>query len=204
MGESDAGRRSPSAIPVTRVDVRVARPEDLPALERLASAAIDRLLRPFLTESQVLASSAIMGVDARLIEDGTYALAECDGIVVGCGGWSRRRTMYGGDGAAGRDDGGLDPAVDAARVRAMYTHPDAVRRGIGRCILGWCEVAAAAEGFTRLELVATLAGAPLYTTAGFSVDGHFDDTSTGVAIPLLRMSKRIGGPHRTDQPKETA
>jgi GNAT superfamily N-acetyltransferase len=103
----------------------------------------------------------------------------------------RRRTMYGGNHTAGRDDDRLDPATDAARVRAMYTHPHAARRGIGRRILAWCEESARAEGFGRLELVATMAGAPLYVAAGFAIDEPFDDVSTGVAIPLLRMSKSI-------------
>jgi GNAT superfamily N-acetyltransferase len=177
---------------VTAIELRLAQRDDLPELERLASAAIDRLLRPFLDESQLAASSAIMGIDAKLIDDGTYVVAECAGTAVGCGGWSRRRTLYGGNHVAGRDDGSLDPRLEAARVRAMYTHPDAARRGIGRRILEWCEEAAAGEGFGRLELVATMAGAPLYAAAGFGVDSSFDDTSTGVAIPLLRMSKAIG------------
>ena len=176
---------------VSDVVLRVAVTEDIPALEALAAASIDRLLRPFLDDDQLAASHAIMGVDTLLVDDGTYAVAELDGRVAGCGGWSRRRTMYGGNHTAGRDDDRLDPATEAARVRAMYTHPDAARRGIGRRILTWCEEAAGAEGFRRLELVATMAGAPLYLAAGFAIDEPFDDRSTGIAIPLLRMSKPI-------------
>jgi GNAT superfamily N-acetyltransferase len=165
--------------------------DDIPTLEALAASSIDRLLRPFLDEAQLVASHAIMGIDTMLVDDGTYAVAELDGRVAGCGGWSRRRTMYGGNHATGRDDDRLDPTTDAARVRAMYTHPDAARRGIGGRILSWCEESARAEGFNRLELVATMAGAPLYVAAGFRVDEPFDDESTGVVIPLLRMSKPI-------------
>jgi GNAT superfamily N-acetyltransferase len=192
---------------VTPIELRLAQSDDLSELEALATAAIDSLLRPYLDESQLAASTAIMGVDALLIDDGTYVVAECDGTVVGCGGWSRRRTLYGGNHNAGRDDARLDPRIEPARVRAMYTHPDAARRGIGRRILQWCEDAARAEGFGRLELVATMAGAPLYVAAGFEVDASFDDTSTGVAIPLLHMSKPIERSvrsTRTEQPKETS
>jgi GNAT superfamily N-acetyltransferase len=190
---------------VTLIELRLARRDDLSELEALASAAIDRLLRPFLDESQLAASTAIMGVDAQLIDDGTYVVADCHGSVVGCGGWSRRRTLYGTVSTAGRDDGQLDPKTEPARVRAMYTHPDAARRGVGRRVLQWCEDAARSEGFARLELVATMAGAPLYAAAGFAVDAPFDDTSTGIAIPLLRMSKTIERSVSSpiEQPKET-
>lgn len=176
---------------MNRIDLRLATRDDVPELDRLAAASIDRLLRPYLDERQLAASTAIMGIDTSLIDDGTYVVAESDGVVVGCGGWSRRRTMYGGDHTPGRDDGALDPMVDPARVRAMYTHPDAARRGIGRRVLRWCEDAAQAEGFGRLELVATMAGAPMYAAVGFTIEEAFDDTSTGVAVPLLRMSKPI-------------
>lgn len=187
------------------VTLRLARRDDLPELEQLAAAAMDRLLRPFLDEAQLAASAAIMGIDTLLVDDGTYVVAERGGSIVGCGGWSRRLTMYGSDRTAGRNDGLLDPETDPARVRAMYTHPDAARRGIGRRILQWCEDAARAEGFGRLELVSTMAGAPFYSAAGFEVDTAFDDTSTGTAIPLLRMSKPVQHPtpSRRDRRQES-
>lgn len=178
---------------MSAIELRTATRDDLPALLALSDAAIDRLQRGFLDESQIVASRRIMGVDTQLVDDGTYVVATCAGRIVGCGGWSRRRTMYGGDHTTGRDDGLLDPTVDAARVRAMYTHPDWARRGIGRRILDWCERAASAEGFGRLELVATVAGQPLYEAAGFTVDEEFVDRSTGTDIPLRRMHKRIAG-----------
>jgi len=102
---------------------------DLPRLEPLVAAAIDRLQQGFLDEAQIRSSHAIMGIDTQLIDDGTYFVAELDGRIVGCGGWSRRATLYGADHSAGRDAALLDPARDAARVRAMYTDPAFARRG---------------------------------------------------------------------------
>ena len=168
--------------------VRLATPADMPALAALMSRAIAENLKPFLTAAQIDASYAIMGLDSALIADGTYFMVEGDGRIAGCGGWSRRATMYGGDHTAGRDAALLDPATDAARVRAMYTHPDQVRRGVGRLILDRCEAAAAAEGFRRLELAATLSGEPLYRRYGFVETERFEDGG----VPLIRMVKAIG------------
>jgi GNAT superfamily N-acetyltransferase len=131
------------------------------------TAAIDELQKGFLDEAQIRLSHEIMGLDTQLIDDGTYFVVEDDGQVAGCGGWSRRATLYGSDDSAGRDSALLDPSRDAARVRAMYTHPDFARRGIGRLILSLCEAAAAGEGFSRLELMATRSGRPLYAAYGF-------------------------------------
>jgi GNAT superfamily N-acetyltransferase len=157
--------------------------------------AISELLSPYLPAESVEASFEIMGLDTQLIDDGTY-YAVIDGeTIVGCGGWSRRATLFGGDHSAGRDAALLDPMTDAARVRAMYTHPDWTRRGIGRFILSLCETAAAQEGFRRSELVATLAGEPLYRACGYGVIERFESaTSSGVHIPLLRMAKALGQP----------
>jgi GNAT superfamily N-acetyltransferase len=154
-------------------------------------AAIDLLQKGFLDEAQIRSSHALMGLDAQLIDDGTYYVVECDGELAGCGGWSRRATLYGGDHSAGRDSAMLDPARDPARVRAMYTHPDFVRRGVGRLILSVCESAAAAEGFTRLELMSTLSGQPLYSTAGFEPIEHVEDSSGGAPVRLIRMGKAV-------------
>lgn len=181
----------------TTFTVRAATPEDLPTLRRIMSAAIDELQRDHLSPEQIAASHAIMGVDTTLIDDGTYLVVEHratgDGRaeIAGCGGWSRRATMYGGDHTRGRDDAPLDPATDPARVRAMYTDPRFARRGVGRMILEGCQRAAAAEGFRRLELVATLTGRPLYEAFGFRADEHLTDDSGGAAVPLVRMSKPI-------------
>ena len=171
---------------------RLAVREDLPALEPLVARAIEELQRGFLDEEQIAASHAIMGIDTQLVDDRTYYVLEADGGVAGCGGWSRRATPFGGDHSAGRDEHLLDPAVDAARVRAMYTHPDFTRRGVGRLILEGCEQAAAAEGFTRLQLHATLAGFPLYLAYGFEPIEEVVLDSGGVGIPAVHMTKAIG------------
>jgi GNAT superfamily N-acetyltransferase len=178
------------AAPVTLTH-RLAAVGDLPALAPLVRAAIDQLQQGFLDDAQIAASHAIMGVDTQLVDDGTYFVVECEGRLAGCGGWSRRATLYGGSHSTGRDGALLDPAADPARVRAMYTHPSFTRRGVGRLILSLCEAAAAAEGFTRLELVATLAGRPLYAAAGFETIEEIEDSSSGIPIPIVRMGKPI-------------
>ena len=170
---------------------RLARHDDLPVLQALMERAIDSLQRAYLSDGQVAASHSIMGLDTQLIDDGTYFVVEIDGQVAGCGGWSRRATRYGGDHTGGRDDRLLEPGREPARVRAMYTDPTFVRRGVGSAILERCERAAADEGFGHLELVATLAGEPLYRNAGFRVVENLTDDSSGAAIPLRTMTKPI-------------
>jgi GNAT superfamily N-acetyltransferase len=170
---------------------RLARPDDLTALRQVMDLAIAELQRGFLTDAQIAASRALMGLDTQLVEDGTYFVIESGAAIAGCGGWSRRATLYGGDHSAGRDAALLDPRTDAARVRAMYTHPAFTRRGVGRMILGLCEKAAAAEGFTRVELAATLSGVPLYTACGYRPIEPFEDDRGGVPVPLIRMGKPI-------------
>src|SRR5688572_33399889 len=163
---------------------RLATIDDIAVLEPLIESSIDVNQRGFLDDDQIRSSHAIMGIDRQLIDDGTYFVVEDEGTIVGCGGWSRRATLYGGDHAAGRDAALLDPATEPARVRAMYTHPDFTRRGIGRLILETCEAAAAAEGFTTLELMATRAGRPLYEAFGFTPVEEVEDSSGGVPVPL--------------------
>ena len=170
---------------------RLARCDDVPALSALAEAAIAELQRPFLRAEQIASSRAIMGVDTQLIEDGTYFVIESDGQIAGCGGWSRRATLYGGDRSPGRDAALLDPKTDAARVRAMYTHPSFTRRGIGRLILSLCEDAARAEGFRRAELMATMAGEPLYRACGYLPVERTSDARGGAEVPLLKMQKAL-------------
>ncbi|GAA3343275.1 GNAT family N-acetyltransferase [Amorphoplanes nipponensis] len=170
---------------------RLAAPADLPRLRPLIDAAIEQLQREFLDPAQIAASHAIMGLDTQLIDDGTYFVVEVDGQLAGCGGWSRRATLYGGDHSGGRDPALLDPSREPAKVRAMYTRPGFARRGVGRLILDRCEAAAAAEGFRALELTGTLAGRPLYEAAGFTVVEHVTENSGGVAVPLVRMRKHL-------------
>ena len=170
---------------------RLATRDDIPVLEPLMQAAIDELQKGFLDAAQIRSSHAVMGLDRQLIDDGTYFVIESDGLAVGCGGWSRRATLYGGDHSGGRDSKELDPSKDAARIRAMYTRPGFTRRGVGSLILELCESAAAAEGFTRLELMSTLSGRPLYAAAGFEAIGEVTDASGGVPVPLVKMGKEI-------------
>lgn len=176
----------------TRFTTRWATPADLPALRALMARAIDTLQADFLSPVQVAASRAIMGLDTQLVTDGTYLVVEHAMRIVGCGGWSRRGTLYGGDHSAGlRDPALLDPSRDAAKVRAMYTHPDFTRQGIGRLVLTTCENAAAAEGFTSVELMATLSGQPLYTACGYHGVETTQAVVNGIGIPLVRMRKDL-------------
>lgn len=171
---------------------RLATREDVSSLEPMVTRAIDVLQRGYLDSTQIAASHAVMGLDTQLIDDGTYFVIEGDGALAGCGGWSRRATLFGGDHSAGRDTHLLNPKTDAARVRAMYTHPDFTRRGVGRLILTLCEKAAAAEGFSVMQLHATLAGLPLYRAYGFEPLEEVTIDSGGVLIPCMHMTKRIG------------
>jgi GNAT superfamily N-acetyltransferase len=166
---------------------RLATAADEPALSTLMTLAIEQLQSAYLTAAQVQASHGFMGLDRRLIGDRTYFVVEAEGAIAGCGGWSRRATAYGGDHTAGRDDRMLDPATEAAKVRAMYTHPDHVRKGVGTTILALCEAAARQEGFAALELSATLAGVPLYRSFGFIDVRPFEDSG----VPMILMRKAI-------------
>jgi GNAT superfamily N-acetyltransferase len=170
---------------------RLARRDDIEAMRALMDAAISELQKPFLDESQIASSRALMGLDTQLIDDQTYFLVEVDGKLAGCGGWSRRATLYGSDQTTGRSATLLDPAKDAARIRAMYTHPDHARKGVGRLILSLCEAAARLEGFRRMELMSTMAGEPLYSRFGYRPEERIMDSRGGVPVPLVRMSKSL-------------
>lgn len=179
-------------IPSSTFTHRHAVEADIAAIRPLMDASIGQLLTPYLPPDGVAASFDIMGLDTQLIADRTYHVVEAEGVIVGCGGWSRRATLFGGDHTAGRDAAMLDPASEPARVRAMYTHPGWTRRGIGRLVLDICEAEAAAESFTSCELAATLAGEPLYRACGYvEVEPFFAETSTGVKVPLIRMRKPL-------------
>ena len=171
----------------SELKLRLATERDVPALRALMDASIGRLQSGYLSPEAVAASFQVMGLDSQLIADGAYFIVEADGRIGGCGGWSRRATLFGGDHSANRDAALLDPAKDPARVRAMYTHPDFTRRGIGRMILGACEAAAAEEGFVACELAATLAGEPLYR----EIERFSAVTTGGVEVPLIRMGKPL-------------
>jgi GNAT superfamily N-acetyltransferase len=171
--------------------LRLATEADLPLLRALMARAIAELQAAFLDPAQVAASATMMGLDTRLIADRTYFVAMLDGAIAGCGGWSRRATLYGGDHSPGRDARLLDPAADAARVRAMYTDPGFARRGVGRAVLAACEAAARDAGFARTELMATLAGEPLYRAAGYTAIERIVDSNGAVPVPLVRMGKDL-------------
>jgi GNAT superfamily N-acetyltransferase len=170
---------------------RIATAADIPALVTHMDRAITGPLADFLTPDQIAASRKLMGIDSQLIADASYWIVEADGVLAGCGGWSGRITEYGGDHTPGRIPAALTPGVDAARIRAMYTAPEFVRRGIGRLILNLCETAARDAGFDRAELVATLGGEPLYRAAGYREIERFEDDRGGAPVPLVRMGKRL-------------
>ncbi|WP_295639911.1 GNAT family N-acetyltransferase [Novosphingobium sp.] len=172
---------------------RIATIDDLPALRHVIARAIAELQADFLTPAQVAASALTMGLDTQLIRDGTYFIIERDAQIAGCGGWSFRSTLYGGDDSiVTREPEQLNPATDAARVRAMYTHPDHTRCGIGRQILGLCEEAARAAGFHKTEMMATLAGEPLYRACGYlPIEQVMSAPIDGISVPLIRMGKQL-------------
>ena len=171
---------------------RIANETDVGELRALMTLAIARNQDAFLTPAQVAASAMVMGLDTQLIADRTYYLVKADGRIAGCGGWSFRATTYGGDASAiTRDAAVLNPAQDAARIRAMYTHPDFTRRGIGRIVLAACEAAAREAGFKSAVLKATLSGEPLYRAAGYRPVRNHTDTIDGVEVPLILMEKAL-------------
>lgn len=165
---------------------------DLPQLQILMRKSIETLQVPFLTKAQIRASFEVMGLDTQLIKDGTYYAVFLQSKLAGCGGWSKRETLYGGDHSKGRNARLLNPHTEAARIRAMYTHPDFTRIGVGRLILDTCEQAARDAGFKRIKMMATLAGVPLYTACGYQkLEEIFDTTSDGTKVPLIRMGKQL-------------
>lgn len=167
---------------------------DVPVLRELIELSVRQLQAGDYTPRQIDVSlRTVYGVDSQLIADGTYFAVETDGpekIIVGCGGWSRRKTLYGGDMWTGRQDDLLDPKTDAAKIRAFFVHPEWARRGIGGMILEACEDAAAAAGFTRLEMGATLTGVPFYAAKGYVEREHISvPMAEGETLPIVRMEK---------------
>ena len=162
---------------------RIATPDDAEVLAEVMNAAIAELQKGFLDAAQIESSRMIMGLDRQLLVDGTYFMVLDGERIAGCGGWSRRATLYGGDASPGRDAALLDPAKDPARIRAMYTDPGFTRRGVGRLVIALCEDAARAEGFVHAELMATLSGVPLYRACGYMAVADVSDASGGVPVP---------------------
>ncbi|MEA2723857.1 MAG: hypothetical protein QOH59_1628 [Gemmatimonadales bacterium] len=176
--------------------VRSATRADVSTIEELIARSARALSDGFYTPTQVESLLRfVFGTDTQLIDDGTYLVAERDGRLVGAGGWSRRRTLFGGDQMKERVDPLLDPRVEPARIRAFFVDPAAARQGVGRRLFDECRAAAAASGFRTLTLVATLPGEPLYQALGFMVTERFQlRLSDGVEIPVARMSRDVREP----------
>lgn len=180
-----------------RLQLRLALPADVPALRGLIDASVRGLQAQDYTPTQLeVALKTVYGVDSQLIADGTYfaveSTSEANPFIVGCGGWSKRKTLYGGDVWKGREDALLDPRSDSARIRAFFVHPDWARHGIGSMILEACERAARAAGFTRLEMGATLTGVPFYQVKGYRALENLEVAmSDGLSLPIVRMAKAL-------------
>lgn len=172
---------------------RLAREDDIPALEALIPLSVRALQAAHYSPAQMEAAlGPVFGVDRQLILDATYFVVEQDASIVGCGGWSRRRSLYGSDTNRASADALLNPQSDAARVRAFFVHPAWARRGIGRSIMFACERAIQQAGFRSVEIVATLPGEPLYSTFGYAVIERFEILMTGdLRLPVVRMTKII-------------
>ena len=181
----------------TTFALRPARLGDVRELETLIAISARTLLAPWYSPAQVDAAvGSVFAVDTQLIEDGTYFVAARSLTMVGCGGWSRRRTLFGADRGHTSDAASvLDPACDPARIRAFFVHPACARRGIAAALMRLCEQAAADAGFKTMELVATLAGEPLYAASGFAAVEHFEIPLVGtLAMAVVRMRKDIAAP----------
>ncbi len=172
---------------------RLATSDDVPALEDLIPLSVRTLQAPYYSAAQMAAAMGpVFGVDRQLINDGTYFVVENADVIIGCGGWSQRKSLFGADNARSGEDAMLDPATDPARIRAFFIHPDWARRGIGKAILTACESAIIAAGFPQAELVATLAGEPLYRVCGYrEIERYEVPMSGGLTLPVVRMTKRL-------------
>jgi GNAT superfamily N-acetyltransferase len=173
--------------------LRLATPDDIEALTALIERSARSLSAGFYSAQQTEAVVRhVFGVDSQLIADGTYFVIESDGQLAACGGWSRRSTLFGGDQYKAEADALLDPAHDAARIRAFFVHPDYARQGLGRMLLEASTSAARAEGFTALELVATMPGEPLYRAYGFQELERIELAfGQDIRVPVLRMRRAI-------------
>ena len=180
------------------VHLREAVAADIPRLREVIEASVRGLQAGDYSPAQIDgALRSVYGVDSQLIADGTYfavEIPEGDGMrIVACGGWSKRKTLYGGDQYAGREDSLLDPARDAAKIRAFFVHPHFARQGIGGLILDACESAAIGAGFRRLEMGATLSGVAFYRAKGYvAIEDQYVPLGDGEALPIVRMAKDVG------------
>ena len=171
---------------------RLASYDDIGAIKELMALSMGSLLKEVLSPAQVAKSNESMGLDTQLLNDKTYFLIYDGERLVGCGGWSRRRTLYGGNHTVGRDDALADPKTEAAKIRAMYTHPEHIRRGIGRLLLQLGETAAKKEGFKTIELGATASGILLYEKCGYDViEDLAKPDENGITVPIILMRKKL-------------
>lgn len=175
--------------------IRVATHSDIPTLRALIEASVRGLQTNDYSPAQIEAAlQKVFGIDTQLIDDGNYLVAEENSQkeMVGCGGWSKRRTLFGGDVWSAREDSLLNPVIDAAKIRAFFIHPQWSRRGIGTLILNACENAATAAGFTRFEMGATLTGVPLYSARGYTAIEHLEvPMGPNLSLPIVRMEKHL-------------
>ncbi|MDX6694297.1 MAG: hypothetical protein QOF02_1900 [Blastocatellia bacterium] len=173
--------------------IRKAKLDERAAIEQLIAESARHLSLEDYSAGQIEgAINTVFGVDTDLILDETYFVADSHGALVGCGGWSRRRTLFGGDRFAGRDSSALDPQTEAAKIRAFFVHPSWARKGIGRAILSACESEAKDAGFRALELMSTLPGLKLYRACGYADDERFElEVGDGLSIALVRMRKEL-------------
>lgn len=175
------------------VNVRVATVADVPALQELISASVRGLSAGFYSPAQIAAAmTKVFGVDTQLIADATYFVIDGSTGPVAAGGWSGRRTLFGGDQMKQAVDPPLDPRTEPARIRAFFVHPEWARRGLARQLYAACARAAYAAGFRRFELMATLPGEPLYLALGFAVVERVTlQLGAGVEVPFARMTRCI-------------
>ena len=173
--------------------IRKATMEDRDAIKQLIAESARKLSREHYSDTQIEAAIAkVFGVDTTLIEDGTYFVVESDGRLAGCGGWSKRKTLFGGDQYSSRDTGYSDPKTEPAKIRAFFIHPDHARKGIARMILSRCEDEARAQRFRALELLSTLPGIEFYKSCGFVETGNLDlDLTETVKLEFVPMRKEI-------------
>ena len=172
--------------------LRKARLDERPALEKLIALSARGLSRDDYSDAEIEAAIAhVFGVDTDLIHDQTYFVAERDGTLIGCGGWSKRKTLFGGDNFGAREGGWLDPQTDAAKIRAFFVHPDWARRGVGRAIIEACEAEARAAGFVALEMMATLPGVKMYRALGYTGDARVSYMAGSVPLEFVPMRKKL-------------
>ena len=171
---------------------RLANVEDISSIKWLMEQSINRILGNYVNKKELEASFESMGLDDQLILDKTYFLIDFEGTLVGCGGWSNRKTLFGGNHTPNRSNDFLNPNKDAAKIRAMYTHPDWARKGVGTLILEIAEKEASIAGFKRCELMATLSGIHLYKARGYKIDDEIIYKSKkGNSVKMFKMTKHL-------------